>query len=98
MAFLLAWNFFIGYEMKKFKMPNFFSKSTLSMNRCMTHIIIHMFEKSHTLVKKRFSLNVWIGIMGNNVLGPVELPSRLNADHYLQFLQTTLPNLLDEIP
>lgn len=51
----------------------------------------------------RFSLNVWAGIIGQYVLGPVFLP-RLTGDAYLQFLTETLPGMLlqwledDDIP
>lgn len=41
----------------------------------------------------RFSLNVWAGIIGPYVLGPVFLP-RLNGETYLHFLRDTLPELL----
>lgn len=45
----------------------------------------------------RFSVNVWAGIVNNFVIGPVYL-SRLNCASYLQFLTTTLPELLDDLP
>ena len=46
----------------------------------------------------RFSLNLWAGIVNNALIGPFELPRRLNGDSYLQFLQKTLPELLEDIP
>lgn len=42
-----------------------------------------------------FSINVWCGIIGDNVLGPVELPNRLNGASYLQFLRNNLDDLLN---
>lgn len=45
----------------------------------------------------RFSLNVWAGIIGPCILGPVFLP-RLNGPVYLEFLRNTLPELLDDVP
>ena len=45
----------------------------------------------------RFSVNVWAGVIGTQVLGPVFLP-RLNGDTYLQFLREILPELLDDVP
>lgn len=46
----------------------------------------------------RFSLNVWAGVVGPHILGPVFLP-RLNGASYLEFLTHTLPDLLvDEVP
>lgn len=45
----------------------------------------------------RFSVNVWAGILGTRILGPVFLP-RLTGDTYLRFLQETLPDLLADVP
>lgn len=36
--------------------------------------------------------------MGNQLIGPIELPYRLNAANYLNFLQNDLPELLDDVP
>lgn len=44
----------------------------------------------------KFSVNVWCGILGDSLLGPYILPPRLNAHHYLVFLQEVLPELLEE--
>lgn len=46
----------------------------------------------------RFSVSVWGGIVGDNLLGPYFLPPRLNAELYLEFLDQTLPELLEEVP
>lgn len=47
----------------------------------------------------RFSVNVWAGIIGNTLIGPVYLPLRLNSRNYLHFLQRDLmPRLRDMIP
>lgn len=45
--------------------------------------------------QNKFSINVWAGIVGDYLIGPVMLPARLNGNNYLQFLQETLPDLLD---
>ncbi|KAJ8724058.1 hypothetical protein PYW07_008038 [Mythimna separata] len=45
----------------------------------------------------RFSVNVWAGVVGTHILGPVFLP-RLTGDTYLHFLQEILPQLLEEVP
>lgn len=45
----------------------------------------------------RFSVNVWAGIVGPIVLGPVFLP-RLTGETYLEFLTTTFPQLLEDVP
>lgn len=48
--------------------------------------------------QQRFSLNVWGGIVGNFLLGPVFLPPRLNGAAYHRFLAYELPPLLEDIP
>lgn len=51
-------------------------------------------ESSH---QRRFHVNVWIGIIGNQLIGPHFFPENLNGVDYLNFLQHDLPNLLDEL-
>ncbi|XP_058810894.1 uncharacterized protein LOC131675773 [Phymastichus coffea] len=41
---------------------------------------------------------MWTGLIGNQVIGPVQLPNPLNAENYLDFLQDILPGLLDGVP
>lgn len=48
--------------------------------------------------QQRFSLNVWLGIIGTRIVGPHFLPNRLNAEGYLHFLSEVLPGLLEDIP
>lgn len=45
----------------------------------------------------QFKINVWAGVVGNCLLGPIELPQRLNGPHYLDFIQNTLPQLLEDV-
>lgn len=46
----------------------------------------------------RFSVNLWAGIIGNQLIGPIEMPNNLNSERYLDFLQNQLAGLLDEVP
>lgn len=46
----------------------------------------------------RFSVNVWAGMCGNLLIGPVFLPNRLNGHEYLIFLQNNLEALLEDVP
>lgn len=55
----------------------------------------HLARPDH--FQTRFSVNVWAGLLGDYLLGPVFL-NRLNGRTYLQFLQEGLPELLDEVP
>lgn len=48
--------------------------------------------------QQRFSLNLWAGIFGDHLIGPVELPRIITGAVYLDFLQNTLPDLLDDVP
>ncbi|KAJ8963856.1 hypothetical protein NQ317_004702 [Molorchus minor] len=51
-----------------------------------------------TNFQNRFSINLWAGIVGDQIIGPIELPIRLNAANYLFFLQNQLVELMDDVP
>lgn len=59
-------------------------------------------ENPHGIIEnrhqRRFSLNVWGGIVGNCLLGPVFLPTNLDGARYHYFLVHTLPRLLEDVP
>ena len=42
--------------------------------------------------KHRFSMNVWAGLVGNELAGPYLLPSPLTSENYLIFLQEVFTN------
>lgn len=46
----------------------------------------------------RFSINVWAGMFGDKILGPIFLPDRLKGADYLFLLNTHLQDFLAEIP
>lgn len=46
----------------------------------------------------QFKINLWAGIINNQIIGPFELPATLNAEYYLHFLRNELPNLLENLP
>ena len=46
----------------------------------------------------RFSVNVWAGIVSDNLIGPYLMPSPLNGEVYRVFLQEVLPQLLENVP
>ena len=48
--------------------------------------------------QQQFSVNVWVGIIGDYLIGPYFLPRRLNGEAYQQFLQDELPQLLEDVP
>ena len=46
----------------------------------------------------RFSVNVWAGVIGNTLIGPAILPSRVDSTSYLDFIQHELPELPEDLP
>lgn len=55
----------------------------------------HAFVEAH--FRELFSVNVWCGIIDNQLLGPVILPHFLTERHYLYFLEEELLALLEDI-
>lgn len=46
----------------------------------------------------RFSVNVWAGILNDNIVGPYFIEGRLTGESYLTLLQTMVSSMLDDIP
>jgi hypothetical protein len=46
----------------------------------------------------QFSVNVWAGIVGDHLLGPLVLLARLTGNDYLLFLREELPVMLEDVP
>lgn len=63
---------------------------------------VYAIENPHVCKQRHFQhefrMNVWVGIIGSFVIGPVILPNRLNGENYLDFLINTLPDLLEHLP
>ena len=47
--------------------------------------------------KRQFKINVWLGILGDDLIGPYLLPPNLNGHIFLTFLQETLPEPLEDV-
>ena len=45
--------------------------------------------------ERQFSMNVWVGIVNDRLIGLYVLPNRLNAAQYLEFLSNVLEEQLD---
>ncbi|EZA54309.1 hypothetical protein X777_06139 [Ooceraea biroi] len=43
-------------------------------------------------------INVWCGIIGNRIIGPIFFQETLNADRYSALIETDLPVLLETLP
>jgi len=46
----------------------------------------------------RFSVNVWCGVIGDQLIGPYIFPHLLTGGIYVSFLQSELPALLEKVP
>lgn len=46
----------------------------------------------------RFSVNVWCGLFGDILLGPVFIPNRLTGQMYVDFLQNEFEEMIDNLP
>ncbi|KAJ4442849.1 hypothetical protein ANN_04442 [Periplaneta americana] len=46
----------------------------------------------------RFSLNMWAGIIGDRLVGPHVLVNRLTGQAYTNFLENTIPHVLEDNP
>lgn len=81
----------------------FTDEATFNRNGITNHHNEHIWaeenphEKKVTHHQRMFKVNVWIGIVDNNLIGPVFLPNNLNGENYLQFLQNELPEYLEEV-
>lgn len=56
----------------------------------------HAVRETH--FQRRFSVNVWAGIVNNEVIGPHIFDGNLNSEMYRAFLENELPLLLEDIP
>jgi len=55
-------------------------------------------ETSLTNFQRRFTVNVWCGVLGNKSIGPFVFENNLTGNAYEVFLRNDLPDLLEDIP
>ncbi|XP_066595419.1 uncharacterized protein [Prorops nasuta] len=48
--------------------------------------------------QQRWTINVWAGLIGDQIIGPFFLPPRLDGEKYASFLEEQLPLLLEDVP
>lgn len=53
--------------------------------------------KRESTFQEQFSVNLWSGILNGQLIGPFQLPDRLNGHQFLNFLRNDLPLLLEDI-
>jgi len=51
-----------------------------------------------TNFQRRFSMNVWCGMIDDILTGPVILDNRMRGQNYLDLLQNELPKQLEDVP
>lgn len=56
----------------------------------------HLVRETHHQV--RFSANVWAGVIKNKIIGPIFIDGTLTGPRYLEMLQTTIEDLIEEVP
>jgi len=49
-------------------------------------------------IQGKWTVNVWLGIIGNNVIGPEFIEGNVDAHYYSQFLLHRLDELLEDVP
>lgn len=89
--------------------PHFPCKILMTDECCFTRNGIINFHNTHVWADEnphairrhnfqhRFSINVWVGVIGDHLIGPYVLPMRLNGEAYLNFLTDQLPLLLEDV-
>ena len=55
-------------------------------------------ETSLTNFQRRFTVNVWCGVVGNKLIGPFVFDNNLTGNAYEVVLQNELPGLFEDIP
>jgi len=55
-------------------------------------------ETSVTNFQRRFTVNVWCGVLDNKLIGPFVFENNLTGNAYEVFLRNELPGLLEDIP
>ncbi|CAH2100857.1 unnamed protein product [Euphydryas editha] len=56
----------------------------------------HLIRENHHQV--RFSVNVWAGIINDQLIGPIFIEGHLTGNSYLEMLRTVISELVDDVP
>jgi len=51
-----------------------------------------------TNIQGRWTVNVWLGILGDHIIGPEFIEENVNANYYANFLRHRLNELLEDVP
>lgn len=56
----------------------------------------HLFREG--AFQERFGVNVWLGVLGTRIVGPIFFQASLDAEQYLQFLENEIENFMQNLP
>lgn len=79
-------------------------ESTFTRNGITNARNLHRWSISNPHLKRestfqvQFSVNVWAGLIGRYLIGPVILPATLRGETFLSLLRDDLPDLLEDVP
>ncbi|GJQ78998.1 hypothetical protein Trydic_g159 [Trypoxylus dichotomus] len=91
-------NFCTWFRQKRIEEQNL-AKRILFADECrFSRNGILKFRNVYSSSEDIISVNVWVGIVGDTLLGPCILPAKLTQDSYLRFLRNTMQKYLDDIP
>ena len=69
-----------------------------NFHNCHVWVAANPNEVKQARHQQSFSFNVWLGILGDCLIGPHFLSQRLNGEQHLRFLRNDLPNLFEDVP
>jgi len=58
----------------------------------------NLHETSVANFQRRFTVNVWCGVVGNKLIGPFVFDNNLTGNSYQVFVRNELPGFLEDIP
>jgi hypothetical protein len=87
------WNNSYKYKSMRFNLPGM-ALPTQGI-RTLGHTKTH--EVAECNFQHRFSVNMWCGVVGNNLIGPRVIESRLTAPYYRNFPENGLPLHLENV-
>jgi len=105
----VVWNFVNGYCFSTtetiYSVLEFYSSTSLCLREGLfnAHNLHYWAEENPFVIRERsfqvrWKLNIWAGIIGDQIIRPCVLPNRMRGDDYTDFLRDNLPDLLKDLP
>lgn len=76
---------------------NFNNEGGVNRHNCHYYSNVNPHWQRNVHPQRKWSINVWAGIIGNHVIGPYLFQGSLTGIRYLNFLQNDLPVLLEDL-